>query len=190
MISCINAEKNENKILNNDIFIADSLNVKSENILKKNKEFNYPVDLKKLLSEDFLETTSGVIPKSETKNFYKPFETGFFGSYTLLNTNDTTEKRYIGNLIVFTTEQAENWRQDSENQFFVEIELEQPIIFVWDSISVGISENKLLDFIGDNFHYKKGTLIYSELGDYTCNFYIVADTIRQIKIGKYKKNLK
>ena len=58
---------------------------------------------------------------------------------------------------------------------------------IWDSISVGMKEKNLLNFIGNNFNYKKDTIVYAELGDYTATFTILADTINKLKVGKYCK---
>ena len=185
--SCNNVENKDNITINNNSVITDTFDIIPDTI-KKNKEFSCPIDLKKLLREDFLETTSGIYRASETEEFFKPSISGFFGSYTLLNKNGPRGKKYIGDLIIYTTERAENWRQDSDNQFFIGIKLEQSTISIWDSVKVGISEKTLLDFIGENFHYKKGTTIYSELGDFSCSFIIKGDSVSFISVIKYKKD--
>ncbi len=186
-ISCVNSERaNEKKI--------DSIKIEENNhqrdIEMFSEEICSPIEIEKLLNLEFLETTAGVLSPKESKKFCTQKETGFFGSYTLIQRDEKNENSFIGYLTIFTTDKPEKWRQDSKNQKFIEIELHHPTITLWEKIKVGISERELLKFIGNNFHYKKGKLIYSEIKPYTCEFEIESELVKSLKVGIYCKDEK
>ncbi|MFI5220347.1 MAG: hypothetical protein ACHQNT_12755 [Bacteroidia bacterium] len=164
----------------------DKVEIFSDTLNEAKEIFSEPVPLNEIKQLNFLETTSGVAVISETKIFCKPSEAGFFGFYYMFNKTKQPWD-YIGILKVHTTDKPEKWRFDTKNEIFVEIELENTDISVWDSIKVGVSEGGLMKFIGDNFHYKKGTIVYAELGDFKANFTIADDKISKLKVGRYCK---
>ncbi|MGQ1788551.1 hypothetical protein [Saccharicrinis sp. GN24d3] len=149
-----------------------------------NKTLDFPVNLKEIKALDFLTVTSGVVPTSETIKLYRPDTTGFFGGYNLINKNSN---EYIGYLKVYTTDKPEAWRFDSNNEIFCAIELVQQDIAVWDIIKIGLKEDVLIGFIGQNFHYKKGQTIYADFGKYDGTFWITDGKISKLEIRRINK---
>lgn len=182
LIGCFNPNQNGKNLQNSN------LSEKTEPDSIETEKSKTPVDILKLLNLNFLETTSGTLSKNERKRYLQANETGFFGSYELFYRHEDKEWSYIGYLVVFTTDKPDHWRQDSKNQKFIEIELEHPCISIWDTIRVGVSEKYLMKFIGNNFHYKKGNSIYAEIGEYSCDFTIINDTINRLKVGLYNES--
>ena len=140
-----------------------------------------PVDIKMIKNLPFLTTTSGVVPVKETKKLCKPAMSGFFGHYQLINKNN---KSFIGQLFVYTTDKPGNWRFDTNNEAFAEIQLVSNEIKVWDSLGVGTNKKDLLAFIGQNFQRQKGTVLQTDIGDYSAYFTILADTVSRLLIRK------
>ena len=150
----------------------------NESIKVVEANLSEPIDIYELKTLSGLTTTSGIVTHSKTKNLCVQGDSlGFYGFYYLI---DKSIGRPFGILKIHTTD--ENWRFDSKNEKFAEITLESNKVAVWDSIKVGLSEQKLKEFIGDRFHYKKGTMIYSELDSYEGVFTILNDTIRKLTI--------
>lgn len=195
-VGCDNSDKVITNAIHTDTIKQVIQSTPKDTIKIFTKDFQAPIDIINLLQSNFLETTSGFLSNSEIKDkkFCKPKESGLFGHYHLFHKTILEHKghkyqtqEYMGELIVFTTDNAKNWRQDSKNQTFVEIKLVNPFISVWDKIKVGTKESELNKFIGNNFSYKKGTWKVCELGDYLASFIILADTVNRIEIGKYCK---
>ena len=172
MISCQN--KNENKINKSKTVIEEKEN-------KVEKILNEPLNIYDLKIQRNLLITSGVIPISETKRFCKTDSVGFFGFYTLI---DKSSSERIGKLNIFTTVMPENWKLESNNEKFVSIETRSNKIKIWNIDFIGMSENELLDFIGERFHYKKGQLIYSSFDKFDGAFWIKNDTIEKLEIKR------
>ena len=57
---------------------------------------------------------------------------------------------------------------------------------IWDKISIGATKSDILEFIGNEFHYQKGQMLFCELGDYSVNFTIKEDIVTKIVIEKIK----
>lgn len=183
-------DKEGNEISAENNFKEDTLETKiislDSNSLKDEKTFGEPIDIFKLKGLTFLAVTSGVWPHSESKTFCKPADHKFFGHYQLIDKSDD-KYGFIGQLIVSVSNSAESWTYENDYETFVEIKLQNSKIRIWKEIGVGTKETQLKSFIGDNFHYKKGTMIYAELGDFSLNATILGDTINKLTVGKYCK---
>ncbi|MBN2348530.1 MAG: hypothetical protein JXJ22_06830 [Bacteroidales bacterium] len=149
------------------------------------KKLGIPINLIEIKKLDFLTVTSGVIPISKTDKLCRLDTTGFFGEYTLINKNTN---KIFGNLKVFTTDKPENWRFDNNNEIFSVIELIGKDISLWGELTVGQTESDLKEFIGQNFHYKKGQTIYADFGDYDGTFWINNGVIEKLEIRKICNN--
>ncbi len=154
--------------------------------LNKEKTIEVPVDIAELKRSPFLSVTSGVLPYSESKAFCQPQKHSFFGHYQLIDKSDD-QLGLMGRLIVSVPNKTKKWSYESTDETFVEIKLASKKIKVWKEIGIGTKEDQLNSFIGDSFHYKKGTMIYAVLGDYTLNATILVDTIHELTVGKYCK---
>lgn len=190
LTACLTVDKegSENSAENN--FKADTIKTNEIELdrdsLKDDNTIGVPIDIFELKGLSFLTVTSGVWPHSESKTFCKPYDHKFFGHYQLIDKSED-KFEFIGQLIVSVPNSSENWTYENDYETFVEIKLENRKIRIWKDIGVGTKEAKLNSFIGDNFHYKKGTMIYAELGDYSLNATILGDTISKLTVGKYCK---
>ncbi len=163
----------------------DEQNTQVESV-KGYVELSDPINIVKIKNIDWLTTTSGVITHSEAKKlcFYND-TIGFHGFYFLI---DKSIGIPFGMLKIYSEDKTGNWNFDNKNDRFVEINLKSNKIAVWDSIRVGLSESDLRKFIGNRFNYTKGSMIYSNLDDYTGVFTILGDTINELTIGLNCKN--
>jgi len=141
----------------------------ADGVTRQNRVFEQPVDLYSIKNFKNTEFTSGV----ETKICDIETE-GFFGSYGLI---DMKESKPFANLIVLTTDQPEKWRADSKNEQFVSLELFSEKLIIWDSLRVGLTLVQLNNFIGEQFHYKKGQTVYADFDRYEGIFQARNDTI-------------
>jgi hypothetical protein len=181
LITC--NHKTDNSEKSNVIINQDSSVYQSDSI------FVEPVSIDELKSLEFLITTSGVVPNSETKRLCPKDSIGFFGFYTLINKNT---QEYIGTLNVHTTEKPENWKYDSRIEKFASITLLNNDVKIWGKAFIGMSTKQVLDFVGDRFHYTKGQTMYSDFGGYDGSFWFARDTVNKIEIKKtcFKKGRK
>jgi hypothetical protein len=190
LTACLQVEKKENEIpeektSNTDTLETNKIIIDSDS-LQADKTFGEPINILELKRLTFLTVTSGVLPHSESNTLCKPSDHKFFGHYQLIDKSDD-KFGFIGQLVVSVPNKAESWTYENDYETFVEIKLESKKIRVWKEIGVGTIETHLKSFIGDNFNYKKGTMIYAELGDYSLNATILGDTINKLTVGKYCK---
>ena len=146
-----------------------------------------PIDIKIIKYLPDIVTTSGVLPTKESENLCKPNAKGFFGRYYLVHKQANIKNPIFGQLIVYVTGKADNWKYNNNNETFAQLTLTSSQIRLWDKIKIGTTEKELLRFIGKSFHYKKGTLIYSEINEYSLQCIISADTINKLTVSKYCK---
>ena len=182
IVSCKGKIDNEPIEIKKKIEIIDKKPVQDNDPEIPIKEFSDPINLTEIKNLEFLTTTSGVVSHSELESLCEQNEEGFYGFYYLINKNE--KYRIMGLLTVYTTDKAKSWRFTSKNESLSMLELKTHDIKVWDSIAVGIDQSQLLNFIGTNFHYRKGNTLYAELGEYKSSFTISNDTISRIKIVK------
>ncbi|MFD1552538.1 hypothetical protein DNU06_17190 [Putridiphycobacter roseus] len=151
-----------------------------ESIIEVVSALPNPINIVDLKNSKWLKTTSGIVTHSESRKLCIPNDSiGFYALYFLI---DNAVDLPIGVLKVHTDEDNKAWKFVSANEQFVEIKLSSNKIVLWDSIRVGLSEKRLLSFIGERFHYKKGTVIYSELDSYEGMFTIISDTIMELTV--------
>ena len=163
-----------------EYFDSKEINYRIENKKeqKEIKHYNEPLDLIKV--KERFDNTSSVLSSEKSNEFCNPNKSYFFGMYFLIGNNETP----FGRLTIYIKDKVGVWQSDNTNEEFAEINLKTDEIAVWDSIVVGMKEKELLDFIGSSFHYKKGTSVYAELGEYSGRFRINADTICELTVGK------
>lgn len=188
LISCSAIDTKESEISTENIFKVDTLNPKVDELdsLKVEQTFEDPIDIIELKGLSFLTVTSGVLSHSESKTFCKPLDHDFFGHYHLIDKSDD-KFEVIGQLIVSVPKSAENWTFENDYETFVEIKLENNKVRLWEDLGVGAKAAYLENFIGDNFYYQKGTMVYAELGEYSLDATILGDTINKLTVGKYCK---
>lgn len=140
-----------------------------------------PVNIVAIKTLQWAIFTSGVVSSTDSKRYCSDDSLGIYGFYFLI---DKEIGAPIGKLIIHTRESAQNWRADNKDEEFASIELKSNKIKVWNKISVGSTEKDVLELIGENFHYKKGTIIHADIDNYSADFTIVNDTVNKIIISK------
>lgn len=140
-----------------------------------------PMDLTVLSTTPHLSYTSGGSPANGT--LCDSTADGFYGFYSLIDTRVHSSNPYVGTLTIFRPgSDMSDWTPTDTNQLFRSVNLQSGMLTVWDSMRVGMSERALKHFIGDRFHYKKGPLLFAEIGGYDCSFSILGDTIHEIEV--------
>lgn len=182
--SCNNKKQSDEVLTENKTQIDTAEKLEAKDSLKRS--YPSPIDIQEF-KKSLNSFTSGVLATQDSKDFCNPDNTKFFGFYFLLGRGGCGP---FGTLTISLPHKPKKWLADDPNEEFEEIKLNTNEVKVWDSVSVGMKEKDLIKFIGSNFHYKKGTTIYTELGDYSASFTIDSDTICKLKIGKYCKNKK
>lgn len=87
-------------------------------------------------------------------------------------------------MIVFYPGKAENWKFDTIDEILLELITESQSIKVWNKNLIGISVKELNEFIGQNFHYKKGQTYYADMGDYECIIYFKNELTYKLRIKR------
>lgn len=141
-------------------------------------QLNLPVIKKKY--QEF--STSGILPKKEQKDLYKSDSIGFYGFYNLI---DSLSMDLHGFLIVYNKGIPQNWRYDNTDDIFILLDYLKGDLTFFNGIKIGLKERELLEKLKDYFHYKKGTMIHSDIDNYSTDIYLENDTISRIKI-EYK----
>ena len=144
-----------------------------------------PIDIKLIKHLPNVVTTSGVLPTKESINLCRPNSKGFFGHYFLVHQQSGAKDPIFGELIVYVTGTADKWKYDNNDETFAKLTLTSSRVKLWDKINIGTSEKDLLNFIGKNFHYKKGTIIFAEINEYSLQCTVLADTINKLTVGKF-----
>lgn len=177
MVACSDYGKPKNNII-------ESTTNKDLKLEKKSNGYNFqePFDIQHIKTRANKSSTSGVVPHSQSKSFCKQLGTGFYGFYYLLM-NDS-HNGPVGLMTVYTNDHPNRWRYDTVNELLYSLELETKDITLWDSISIGMNKNDLLEFInGNTIDYNKNQIV-TTLGDFNSTFQISNDTVYHIKIER------
>jgi len=140
-----------------------------------------PISIDEIKNLDFIITTSGVLPISETEKLCPKDTNGFFGFYTLINRN-TNEQ--IGELQVFTTDEPTEWKKDTNNEKFAAIKVFSNEIKVWNLNMIGATKSEVDKIAKDKFHYLKGQTMYVDFNGFDGTFNFRNDTVNTFKIKR------
>jgi hypothetical protein len=140
------------------------------------------IDINEIKGLDFLTTTSGVIPLSETKFLCKPDAAGFFGFYSLINKHTNT---LFGYLKVYVPESSKAWRFDSDNEYFSSIELVGSDIELLNKFKVGMSEYQLMESLGSSFDRKHEGVVYASFKKYVGSFCIDEARVKKVTVHRF-----
>ena len=175
----------EKKTINKELPATeqDSVNTEVGNLRK----LPPPIIITDLDEIRTLDWNSGVI--NPDTNYCYSIEGGHYGCYYLIdrfhasNTRDPSNV-LVGEIVIHRMRTDKMWTVNDTTQRFQNITLRSNIIPVWDSIDVGTKKEKLLSFIGKDFHYQKGTILHAEFDGYYGDFTIIDDTIQKIFVSK------
>jgi hypothetical protein len=184
MVACQNNSNNKlistDSIPNNYYSSEDSGQIFKDTIA-------LPININEIKKRFSKYSTSGVLPSNERKRYPTANSNGFLGFYQLFEGAEQTEIKFIGELIVHVNGTPEKWRYDNTDETFISIRLHSGNILVWNRLGIGSSESDVLKFINGNFHYKKGSTLYSEIGDFSIEFIITDGTVKELEVRKMFK---
>jgi hypothetical protein len=141
-----------------------------------------PIDINELKRQAWLETTSGVLGKQGAAGLCPKDPNTFFGFYFLIDRSQAVGP--IGRLTISKPHAPKLWRDDDQDENFVQLELSSGRIKMWDMVAVGDHEDDLMAFLGDNFSHRKGSYIVAQVGNYYGEFNMQNDAIRELKVRK------
>lgn len=144
-----------------------------------------PIDINALKSQDWLETTSGVLSQKEQRKLCPNDSTSFFGFYNLID--KVNGGGPFGKLIVRIREKPANWNYADTNEEFLQLTLRSDRVKVWNKVAVGDHINNLMA-IGElspdhKMGYDKG-MFEVLFGEYQGTCSTAADTIRVLTINR------
>ena len=141
-----------------------------------------PIDINELKRQPWLETTSGVLGKKGASGLCPKDPETFFGLYFLIDRRRPGGPP--GRLTISKPHAPTMWRDDDQDENFVQLELSSGRIKIWDRIAVGDHEDSLMAFLGNNFRHRKVSYIVAQIGDYHVEFNMQNDTIRELTVRK------
>jgi hypothetical protein len=159
----------------------DSKQFNTEITSTSDSVFVDPISIDEIKNLDFITTTSGVIPKSETEKLCSTDTNGFFGFYTLIN---RFTNKQIGELKVFTADEPTHWKKDTENEKFAAIKVLSNEIKVWNLTLIGLTKSELNQITKDRFHYLKGQTMYVDFNGFDGTFNFRSDTVNTFEIKR------
>lgn len=181
LFGCTNHENETRLQIDEKVKLQDTSEVQ-----KEVRELEPPIDITRLSEIKYLDWNSGVI--NSKKEYCYHSKNSHYGFYSLIdkrkiNTNSIDEI-IVGRIVINRKKSKSIWTEKDTTQIIQHIELKSDILTLWQVLKVGLSKHDLLNIIGDNFHYQKGTIIYTEMKGYNCSFSIKSDSISEITIDK------
>lgn len=145
-----------------------------------------PIVLSDLYKIDGLDWTGSVATANGT--FCDSTSEGFYGIYNLLDlsasNNILDNPPHAGTITVYRKRDNTTWGAGDTIQEFRQINIQTPIIPIWDSIAVGMNKADLINFIGiGNFQMDQSTLL-ADLFPFTGVFSLKNETVTKIEITR------
>lgn len=195
LTGCLNrtSAPKEKEIVSQEQLSKDSLEVlclpgEKEKLSYLEQTDTPPFDLNNLKEkyDRFDGFTSGMVPASECKQFYRPAEEGFYGGYNLLEPN--AEPGFDGRIIVFNNEYP--WYYVNDTDIFIELTAYNPDIVIFENIHVAMAETALKDKLGEPYYDKDGILLYvAKNKNLIAMFKILNSKVKWIRVGYYKDDV-
>ena len=138
---------------------------------------------------DKLEFTSGGGKEIEEHEKCDSSNTGFYGSYFLIDPDYSDEiGRPVGGIItIHSNNKMSGWKSTDIDQTIWEIHLISDVISVWDSIKVGMSRNEIEKFgrTNNGFCVKKGDAFYScDFNNFSVVYIFQNDTLKELTVTR------
>ena len=110
-----------------------------------------------------------------------------YGRYNLISQNTTLEHPLVGTIDIYKPGKMSGWRASDTNQIVWKIHLKSDIISVWDSIHVGLSRDKVVQFAKTNngLYIKKGDFYYScDFNNFSVLYNFKNDTLTELTVTR------
>src|SRR5690606_25622822 len=105
-----------------------------------------PFDISRIETTKGFYFTSGVLSRQEHNEYCDNSEIGIYGFYNLIDQNSKLEHPVASTIDVYKPGNASNWQASDTGQKVWKIHLNSDVISVWDSIHVGVSREKVVQF--------------------------------------------
>lgn len=149
-------------------------------------KINTPINVLDIKSKFSKYSTSTFLNSNECLFYFKPDYEGYYGQYNLIGEKNW-QLSQIAILTVYNHEKP--WLYNNRTDIFIEILMNSPDYYVFDSIHIGLSSKEVLRFLGKPKMEKENLMIYTDTVDMIAIFSINSDTISFIKAGRYKKEI-
>jgi hypothetical protein len=127
----------------------------------EDSKFAEPFDVT-MLEKNRIMFTSGGASGLVTKKFCENTKIGFYGSYHVYNMYGPHED--AGHITIYKEGKMSDWKASDTNQKVLHIELNSPIVSVWDSIKIGLTKSKIDSFA------KKYNAVNKSKSDTSCSY--------------------
>lgn len=184
--SCTNDEANKMKS-NEEFEIVTDTTISEVINQHKLTELPEPFNVSQLEYTKGLYFTSGVLSKKEQKEYCDNSENGLYGRYNLISQNTTLEHPLVGTIDIYKPGKMSGWRASDTNQIVWKIHLKSDIISVWDSIHVGLSRDKVIQFgkTNNGLCIKKGDFYYScDFNNFSVLYNFKNDTLTELTVTR------
>lgn len=190
VFSCTNETENNNQ--GNVPLISNSQSLKSnDSIIQSPNKASIQltvesVDLNSIKSKFKESNTSGILPKSENKNFAIKEPNNFFvGVYYFINST-IKEVPYVAKAIIICEHTGE-WNYSNENEELIEFSSYSNLTNPFSEIvSIGQTKEEVFKQLGNSFKEIESNLIYFDSFGNAATILFKKDTVQAIRVGKYK----
>ena len=148
-----------------DVLINNQILDSIENSKFNKRNIEEPLNISEI---DKMKFTSGGGHDLKDENYCYSIETGFYGSYSLIDEDysDKIGRPVGGRILVHSRGAMADWKSTDTNQTIWRIHLVSDVISVWDTIKVGTPKNQIEKFAIAN----KGNCFYIGPSFYACDF--------------------
>jgi hypothetical protein len=158
-------------------------------VSKPTKHFPCPIKFSALRNIKHLDWTASVVAANGT--FGDNSKTGFYGTYNLLDhsrrSTENEELIFAGEITIYKEKNNIPWGSDDTTQQFRHLKINSSILPIWDSLYVGSSKTKLINFLNNQEYSLSDSLVKVILGEYNCEFTLLNNQIKCIEITYQKK---
>ncbi len=185
--ACSNQERDKNTIDQSEIETVSNFTISDLVENHKSTELPEPFDIVQIESTKGLSFTSGVLSREDHKEYCDNSESGIFGRYYLIDQNSKLKHPVVGTIDIYKSEKKSNWLASDTNQKVWKIHLKSNVISVWDSIHVGLSRNKVIQFGQSNngLCIKKGDFYYScDFNNFLVVYNFKNDTLTELTVKR------
>ena len=156
-----------------------------------NSKIDEPFQVSEL---DKLKFTSGGGEEMENHKKCDSSNTGFYGSYFLIDQDfaDEIGRAIGGTITIHSNKKMSAWKSTDTDQTIWKIHLKSDVISVWDSVKVGMARSQIEKFGKANkgFCVKKGDAFYScDFNNFSAVYIFQNDTLKELTVTrKCEKN--
>lgn len=146
-----------------------------------------PFDISQIDNIEGLDFTSGVLSKADHKDFCGNPEKGIYGRYYLIDGSSELKPPVVGTIDIYKQDIKTAWQASDKDQTIWKMNLKSNVISVWDSMYVGLTRDKVVQFNQSNsgIAIKKGDFYYSsDFNNFSVVYNFKNDTLRELTVTR------